>query len=124
MNSVERLRLTLSLAIVLVTLQRWPGGAKSANARMRMLGINWHTLATAQWWRLVTDVLVHGRPGLRWSILIPFVWVGAAEWHLGLPCHIARRAELDGQFCLGADAGAVRSTKTGPVRSGESEAAE
>jgi hypothetical protein len=50
---------------------------------MQILGINWHTLATAQWWRLITDTLVQGRPGLRWSILIPFMWVGVAEWHLG-----------------------------------------
>ena len=42
-----------------------------------------HAFATGQLWRLVTDVLVQGKPGLRWSILIPFIWVGIAEWHLG-----------------------------------------
>ena len=81
--AIGRLRFTGSLALVLLTLQRWPGGARTTNEMMRRFGINWHSLATAQWWRLMTNVLVQGRPGLRWSILIPFLWVAVSEWHLG-----------------------------------------
>ena len=78
-----RLRLTLVLTSVLLVLQGLPGGTRSNRKLVTIFGITWHTFATGQVWRLVTDVLVQGRPGLRWSILIPFLWVGVAEWHLG-----------------------------------------
>jgi hypothetical protein len=80
---VGRLRFTLLLTSVLLLFQKLPGGSRSNANEVRTFGINWHTFATGQWWRLITDVLVQGRPGLRWSILIPFLWVGVAEWHLG-----------------------------------------
>lgn len=75
-----RLRFTVLIAGVLLVLQALPGGPRSN--KVRALGINWHTFATGQMWRLITDVLVQARPGLRWSILVPFLWVGVAEWHL------------------------------------------
>ena len=78
-----RLRFTLLLTAVLLLLQGLPGGVTANRKVVRAFGITWHTFATGQLWRLVTDVLVQGRPGLRWSILLPFVWVGIAEWHLG-----------------------------------------
>jgi len=78
-----RLRFTGLLALILIALQRSSGRLHTTRAMMRTFGINWHTLATAQWWRLITDVLIQGQPGLRWSILIPFLWVGVSEWHLG-----------------------------------------
>jgi hypothetical protein len=78
-----RLRFTLLLSGVLLLLQGLPGGARVNTKLVRAFGITWHTFATGQLWRLVTDVLVQGKPGLRWSILIPFIWVGIAEWHLG-----------------------------------------
>jgi hypothetical protein len=80
---IARLRFSLLLAAVVIALQLLPGGAKANATAVRRLGINWHTFAAGQIWRLVTDVLIQGRPGLRWSILIPFLWVGVAEWHLG-----------------------------------------
>lgn len=80
---VGRLRFTLLLTGVLLLFQKLPGGSRSNANVVRTFGINWHTFATGQWWRLISDVLVQGRPGLRWSILIPFLWVGVAEWHLG-----------------------------------------
>jgi hypothetical protein len=78
-----RLRFSLLLGAVVVALQLLPGGATANANAVRWLGINWHTFASGQIWRLVTDVLIQGRPGLRWSILIPFLWVGVAEWHIG-----------------------------------------
>jgi hypothetical protein len=78
-----RLRFTLLLVAVLLLLQGLPGGARTNTKLVRSFGITWHTFATGQLWRLVTDVLVQGKPGLRWSILVPFIWVGIAEWHLG-----------------------------------------
>lgn len=80
---IGRLRFTLLIGAVVLALQMVPGGTKTNIEAVRSLGINWHTLATGQVWRLVTDVLIEGRPGLRWSILIPFLWVGVAEWYLG-----------------------------------------
>jgi hypothetical protein len=79
---IARLRFSLLLGAVVVALQLIPGPSANANL-VRRFGINWHTFATGQIWRLVTGVLIQGRPGLRWSILIPFLWVGVAEWHLG-----------------------------------------
>lgn len=79
----RRLRFSLVLAGVLILFQKLPGGTRSNASAVRAFGINWHTFATGQLWRLVTDVLIQGRPGLRWSILVPFLWVGIAEWHLG-----------------------------------------
>jgi hypothetical protein len=80
---VGRLRFSLVLTGVLLLFQKLPGGTRSNANAVRTFGINWHTFATGQWWRLVTDVLIQGRAGLRWSILVPFVWVGVSEWHLG-----------------------------------------
>ena len=82
-SAAGRLRFTGSLALILIGLQRSSSELRTTRAMMRTFGINWHTLATAEWWRLITDVLVQGQPGLRWSILIPFLWVGISEWHLG-----------------------------------------
>jgi len=81
--ALSRLRLSVSLAVILMALQRWSRDKHTTREMTRTFGINWHTLATAQWWRLITDVLIQGQPGLRWSILIPFLWVAVAEWHLG-----------------------------------------
>lgn len=78
-----RLRFTLALTGALIALQGLPGGGRMNRKVVTAFGITWHTLSTGQLWRLVTDVLVQGHPGLRWSILIPFLWVGIAEWHLG-----------------------------------------
>ena len=80
---IVRLRFSLLIGAVVLSLQMMPGGTKTNADAVRALGINWHTFTTGQLWRLVTDILIEGRPGLRWSILIPFLWVGVAEWHLG-----------------------------------------
>lgn len=80
---IGRLRFSLLIGAVVLSLQMMPGGTSANAGAVRSLGINWHTLTTGQIWRLVTDILIEGRAGLRWSILIPFLWVGVAEWHLG-----------------------------------------
>jgi hypothetical protein len=80
-RAIARLRFTLLIGAVVVALSY---GDRTAHVRtVKRLGINWHTLASGQVWRLATAVLIQGQPGLRWSILLPFVWVGIAEWHLG-----------------------------------------
>ena len=80
---VGRLRFSLLLGTVVLALQLLLGAPRSHRDAVRSLGINWTSFASGQLWRLVTDVLVQDRPGLRWSILVPFLWVGVAEWHLG-----------------------------------------
>jgi len=80
---LARLPFTLMLTAVLLLFQELPRGARTNAEVVREFGINWRTLSTGQVWRLVTDVLVQGAHGLRWSIMIPFLWVGVAEWHLG-----------------------------------------
>ncbi len=78
-----RLRFSLLLGAVVLALQLLLAAPKTHRDAVRSLGINWTSFASGQIWRLVTDALIQDRPGLRWSILIPFVWVGVAEWHLG-----------------------------------------
>ncbi len=78
-----RLRFTALVAAVVIAMQLLPGGWTTNEVAVRRLGINWSTLASGQIWRLVTDIFVQGHPGLRWSVLIPFLWVGVTEWHLG-----------------------------------------
>jgi hypothetical protein len=78
-----RLPFTLMLTTALLLFQELPRGTRSNADVVSRFGINWHTLANGQMWRLVTDMLVQGAHGLRWSIMIPFLWVGVAEWHLG-----------------------------------------
>lgn len=80
---VGRLRFSLLLGTVVLALQLLLGAPRTHREAVRSLGINWNSLASGQFWRLVTDVLIQDRPGLRWSILVPFLWVGVAEWHLG-----------------------------------------
>jgi hypothetical protein len=78
-----RLRFTVAIGSVVLALQialRDP--ARHARG-VRALGTNWATLTSGEVWRLVTGVLTQDQPWLRWSILLPFAWVGIAEWHLG-----------------------------------------
>src|SRR5437899_1529654 len=83
LSVLSRLQFTLMLTTVLLLFQELPRGTRSNAEVVNRFGINWHTLANGQIWRLVTDVLVQGAHGVRWSIMIPFLWVGVAEWHLG-----------------------------------------
>ena len=78
-----RLPFTLMIGAVVLGVQLSSAGRTSHARAVRWLGTNWHTLATGQVWRLVTGVLTEDKAGLRLSILVPFVWVGIAEWHLG-----------------------------------------
>lgn len=80
---VLRLRFTLLIGAVVLALQFSFSGTRIHGRAVRALGTNWHTLATGHVWRLVTGVLTQDQPGVRWSILIPFLWVGVAEWSLG-----------------------------------------
>ena len=78
-----RLRFTLAVAAVLVTTQLM---VHDRSLHLRMVGwfgITWKLLLHGQVWRLATAVLVEDQPGIRWSIMVPFLWVGVAEWHLG-----------------------------------------
>ena len=78
-----RLRFTLLIGVVVLTIQLSLSSPATHARAVRTLGTNWHTLVTGHVWRLVTGVLTEDQPGLRWSILIPFIWVGVAEWYLG-----------------------------------------
>lgn len=80
---IVRLRFTLLIGAVALAVQLTLADPTTHTRAVRTLGTNWHTLATGQLWRLVTGILTEDKPGLRWSILFPFVWVGVAEWYLG-----------------------------------------
>jgi hypothetical protein len=80
---IARLRFTLLIGAVALGIQLTLADPAVHARAVKTLGTNWHTLATGQLWRLVTGVLTEDKPGLRWSILFPFVWVGVAEWSLG-----------------------------------------
>jgi hypothetical protein len=78
-----RFRFTLLVGAIVVALQFSLSDPRRHSRAVRALGTNWHSLATGHVWRLVTGVLTEDQPGIRWSILIPFIWVGIAEWYLG-----------------------------------------
>jgi hypothetical protein len=78
-----RLRFTLLVGAVVLAIQLALADPATHARALRHLGTNWHTLATGHIWRLVTGALTEDKPGVRWAILIPFIWVGVAEWYLG-----------------------------------------
>ncbi|MEP7203755.1 MAG: hypothetical protein ABI894_14160 [Ilumatobacteraceae bacterium] len=78
-----RLRFTLALAAVLVTTQLVLHDRVLHHRMVGWFGTRWQLLLHGQVWRLATAVLVEDQPGIRWSIMVPFLWVGVAEWHLG-----------------------------------------
>ena len=80
---IVRLRFTILVGAVVLAIQLALADPTTHTKALRRLGTNWHTLTSGQLWRLVTGILTEDQPGLRWSILIPFIWVGVAEWHLG-----------------------------------------
>jgi hypothetical protein len=80
---ILRLRFTLVLGMVVLAIQLSLSSPATHARAVRTFGTNWHTLVTGHLWRLVTGVLTEDQPGVRWSILIPFIWVGVAEWYLG-----------------------------------------
>jgi hypothetical protein len=80
---ISRLRFTLLIGVVVLAIQLSLSSPSTHARAVRALGTNWHTLASGRVWRLVTGVLTEDQPGVRWSILIPFFWVGVAEWYLG-----------------------------------------
>ena len=78
-----RLRFTLAVAAVLVTTQLMVHDRSLHRRMVGWFGTTWQLLLHGQVWRLATAVLVEDQPGIRWSIMVPFLWVGVAEWHLG-----------------------------------------
>lgn len=83
LRTLGRLRFTIMLAVILIVVQT-VSRRRAEDARMlRRFGTTWHLLVSGQLWRLATGVLVQGTPGIRWSIMVPFLWVGVAEWFLG-----------------------------------------
>jgi hypothetical protein len=68
---------------MLLAIQFSTAGAVAHRRAIRELGVNWPALADGQFWRLLTNVLVEDKPGMRLSILLPFVWVPVAELWLG-----------------------------------------
>jgi hypothetical protein len=78
-----RLRFTLLVGAVVLAIQLALADPATHARALRHLGTNWHTLTTGHIWRLVTGALTEDKPGVRWAILIPFIWVGVAEWFLG-----------------------------------------
>lgn len=83
MGLVRRLRFTLLIGTVVVGLQVLSRDAARHRRLVRAMGLNWPNLAAGRVWRLATGLLVEDQVGLRWSILVPFLWVGVAEWFLG-----------------------------------------
>ena len=78
-----RLRFTIVVATCLIVVQILSHQRVDDVRMVRRFGTSWELLTGGQVWRLATGVLVQGTPGIRWSIMVPFLWVGVAEWHLG-----------------------------------------
>ncbi len=78
-----RLRFTLAVACVLIAAQLFSHDRAQNRQMIGWFGTTWNLLLHGEVWRLATAVLVEDQPGIRWSIMVPFLWVGVAEWHLG-----------------------------------------
>ena len=80
---VARLRFTIAIAMILVATQLIAADQAMHRRLVRDLGTTWNLLVGGQVWRLATAVMVEDQPGIRWSIIVPFIWVGVAEWYFG-----------------------------------------